>query len=181
MNKKIWIGILSAGVALGGALSVSAMSKDHSDVTNPSMNNEEITMNKAKEIALNKVQGHLDSIERKQRGNQEYYEVEIEKNHVDYEVYINASSGAIEAVHKDDDDQDDFDDATISSQNTSISEKEAISIAEKEVNGTVTKIEKDEDDGIVKYEIELRTKNGEVDIDIDASTGKIVEMDYDND
>ncbi|MCM3452666.1 PepSY domain-containing protein [Heyndrickxia oleronia] len=71
-------------------------------------------------------------------------------------------------------------DQQISVTKTAITAEQAISIAKKEIDGTVTKVEKDEDDGIIKYEVELQSNQGEVDIDIDANTGKIIEIDYED-
>lgn len=62
-----------------------------------------------------------------------------------------------------------------------ISLEEAIKIAEKEVDGKVISIEKEHDDGRIKYEIELKTARGEVDVEINATNGKIIEIDYDDD
>lgn len=61
-----------------------------------------------------------------------------------------------------------------------ISQAEAIAIAEKAVNGKVHSIEKEYDDGRIKYEFELSTNKGEVDVEVDALTGEILEMDYDD-
>jgi uncharacterized membrane protein YkoI len=44
-------------------------------------------------------------------------------------------------------------DQQISVTKTAITAEQAISIAKKEIDGTVTKVEKDEDGGIIKYEM----------------------------
>ena len=61
-----------------------------------------------------------------------------------------------------------------------ISREEAIAIAEKEVNGKVYSFELDRDDGRLEYEIELLTDKYEVEIEMDARNGKILEKDYDD-
>ncbi|MDH5160722.1 PepSY domain-containing protein [Heyndrickxia oleronia] len=185
MKKKIWIGVLSAGIALGGAISVSAMSKGTINSSQSSANQEYISMDKAKEIALNKINGTVESIELDHKFNHAYYEVEIKKNHIDFDVYIDAVTGNIRGVHKDVSNkkyinQGQHKDQQISVTKTAITTEQAISIAKKEIDGTVTKVEKDEDDGMIKYEIELQSNQGEVDIDIDANTGKIIEIDYED-
>ena len=48
------------------------------------------------------------------------------------------------------------------------------------VNGKVVEIEKDEDDGLIKYDVELKTDRGEADVEIDASTGKVLEVELDD-
>jgi len=41
-------------------------------------------------------------------------------------------------------------------------------------------ISKDEDDGFIKYEVELKTDRGEAKVEIDASTGKVLEVEWDD-
>ena len=41
-------------------------------------------------------------------------------------------------------------------------------------------IDKDEDDGIIKYELELNTDRGEAEVEIDASTGKVLDVEWDD-
>ena len=45
-------------------------------------------------------------------------------------------------------------------------------------NGKMHEIEKDEDDGRIKYEIELKTDRGEAEVEIDTVTGKILEVEF---
>jgi uncharacterized membrane protein YkoI len=61
-----------------------------------------------------------------------------------------------------------------------ISQADATAIAEKAVNGKVVEIEKDKDNGFIKYEIELKTDRGEADVEIDASTGKVLKVEWDD-
>ena len=53
-----------------------------------------------------------------------------------------------------------------------ITEKEAKDIALKTVNGTITEIDFDQDDQRPHYEFEIQSNNEEVNIDVDATTGK---------
>lgn len=64
-----------------------------------------------------------------------------------------------------------------------ISKAEAINIAYTVAKGTVIKTELDTDDGRTTYEIELRDGNIEYDVEIDATTGKILtfEQDFEDD
>ena len=49
----------------------------------------------------------------------------------------------------------------------------------KRINGTVIEAKKDEDDGRMVYEIELRTKKGKAEIKIDVRTGKVLDVEFD--
>jgi len=64
--------------------------------------------------------------------------------------------------------------------NELITREEAIQIAEEAVNGTVYSFEKDEDDGQLYYELELKTSHHDVEIEMNAQNGKIIEIDYDD-
>ncbi|WP_079527008.1 PepSY domain-containing protein [Halobacillus hunanensis] len=69
-----------------------------------------------------------------------------------------------------------------SSQKTSITEGEAKQIVEKEVNGTIEKVEMETDDGQRIYDIRVKGENSkETDVDVNAKTGKIIDIDRDED
>ena len=44
----------------------------------------------------------------------------------------------------------------------------------------MVEIELDEDDGFIKYEVELRTDRGEAEVEIDASTGNVLNVEWDD-
>ena len=44
----------------------------------------------------------------------------------------------------------------------------------------MVEIELDEDDGLLKYEVELRTDRGEAEVEIDALTGNVLEVELDD-
>ena len=67
----------------------------------------------------------------------------------------------------------------LNNKNT-ISQDDAIAIAEKAANGKVVEIELDEDDGFIKYDVELRTDRGEAEVEIDAITGNVLEVELDD-
>ncbi|HZG72843.1 MAG TPA: PepSY domain-containing protein [Chondromyces sp.] len=56
---------------------------------------------------------------------------------------------------------------------------QAQQIAATETGGTPTSIELEEDDGRVYYEVEVDDKNGDDDVEIDAASGKVLEVDDD--
>lgn len=65
--------------------------------------------------------------------------------------------------------------AYAATKNSTISRQEAIDIAQKEVKGTLLKTELDHENGRLVYEIDiLHSSNTKYDLDIDASSGKIV-------
>ena len=61
-----------------------------------------------------------------------------------------------------------------------LTKEQAIQIAKKAVKDPVIAVEEVEsDDG--KYEIELKTQKGEVEVKVHATSGKVLEIDYDDD
>ncbi len=211
MNKhKLWIGSLSAAVLLGGSAvaasgningqpapkvqsvtTQSAASTTPSVTSNQSSTGKLLTIAQAKEIALKAVEGKVDDVDLERRNGQTFYEVEIDrKGSPDVNVRLDAYTGKILAIVNDDDD-DKYDDnraAAGSSSSTAVSNQvkltaaQASDIALKQVSGgKVTKVELDREHGRYVYEIELRTAQGEADVDIDANTGKVLSVDQDFD
>lgn len=205
MNKhKLWIGSLSAAVLLGGsAVAASGNVNGQSVQTTPASTTQSVTQNQnstgkmlnasqAKALALKAADGKVDDVDLERRNGQTFYEVEIDrKGKNDVVVRLDAYTGKILAV-VDDEDYDDDDDyqgsATGNTSNNSATKQvkltasQASNIALKQVTGgKVTKVELDHDDGRYVYEIELRTAQGEADVDIDANTGKVLSFDQDFD
>ncbi|UPK43773.1 PepSY domain-containing protein [Paenibacillus pabuli] len=205
MNKhKLWIGSLSAAVLLGGSAVAasgsvngqsvqSAQTSTTQSVTQTQKNTGKLlTVAQAKEAALKATDGKVDDVDLERRNGQTFYEVEIDKKGSnDVVVRLDAYTGKILAV-VDDEDYDDDDDynGTVAgassnqaaSKQVKLTEAQASNIALKQVTGgKVTKIELDHDNGRYVYEVELRTADGEADVDIDANTGKVLSFDQDFD
>lgn len=181
MKNTIFIGLLTAGVILGGAVAVGATNNDTSADDHPKTeeNKDLMTMEEVGDIALNKQAGRVEEIEVETEAGEQYYDVEIENDDSEYDVQIEAATGKVVPVNaKVEDDLDDDDDIQLRKQDI-ISEKEAIAIAEKEANGRVTEIELDEDDRLIVYEVEVISKKSEVDIEINAVTGEVIKKEND--
>ncbi len=205
MNKtKLWIGSLSAAVLLGGsAVAASGSVNGQSVQTTPTSTSQSTTQNQsntgklltvtqAKAAALKAADGNgkVDDVDLERRNGQIIYEVEIDRRGSnDVVVRLDAYTGKVLAVVNDDDDDDDYNGAvTNNSSSTSASNQVKLTVAQaseialKQVTGgKVTKVELDHDDGRYVYEIELRTAQGEADVDIDANTGKVLSFDQDFD
>ena len=182
MKNKMLIGVLSVSVILGGAVAVGAA--NNGETTNDqkvTTSKEMISVEKVKEIALSKVTGHVENIELESYKGNQYYEVEVENGKKDYDLYIDAYTGEVQLMKEDSNNDDDSDDRTgvVQSSNL-ISDEKAKQLAGKAVNGTVTELELDEDDGQFVYELELITNKGEADVEIDAMTGKVIEINFDH-
>ena len=183
MKKKMVIGTLSAALVFGGAFAVGASNNDDTSKVDAKANNAKtfLTLDEVKKVALQEVDGVVEEIELENESNKAVYEVDIEKDDIDYDLYIDAYSGEIYSVDRDNhNNDDDIDDDNLSNNKNTISQADATAIAEKAVNGKVVEIEKDEDDGLIKYEVELNTDRGEAEVEIDASTGKVLDVEWDD-
>lgn len=187
--NKIGMITLGAAIILGGSIGVGTINhgfaqENHSKTVGSKASHEIIGIEKAKAVALEKVDGIVESIELEKYNGQTYYEVEIDKGNKDFDIDVDAYTAKIIKIDESRDDDDDNDDyevhASTATKGSLISEKEAIAIAKKNITGEVVEIELDEDDGRYEYEMELKTSTGEADITIDAKSGKVVELEHDD-
>ncbi|WHY02140.1 PepSY domain-containing protein [Neobacillus sp. DY30] len=153
MKNKVLIGVVSSLLILGGAIAAGASKND----TRP---DDSIHLDdKSSVIDLN-----TQSFPEIKEGQ----EIELETEH-------GQSFYKIES-------DDDGGSSTASPSNTSsISVEEASKIAVKEVNGTITKVEKEMEHGRLEYKFEIQSDQGEVDVRVDAETGKVTRVKFDDD
>src|SRR3954447_26924331 len=105
MKKKLLIGTLGAALVFGGAFAVGAAGNDGVSTVNKT--NTEKTMldaDEIKKVAVQEVAGVVEEIELETKTGKLVYEVDIEKDNVDYDLHIDAYSGKIYTIDRDDDD-----------------------------------------------------------------------------
>lgn len=186
-------GVVTVGILIGGASIVGAsMNDSHEAIVksqtvksenvvntkNAASEKNLISIEEAMEIALSEQDGYVDDIELETDDGYTYYEVEIENGNEDYDLYIDAITGDVLKVEKDDD--DDYDHQNNQALENVMSADEAKKIAVETVGGKVIDIELDEDDHRYEYEIDIKTDVGKVEMTIDAVTGKILEQELDD-
>lgn len=76
---------------------------------------------------------------------------------------------------------DDISISTSQLTTASLSAEEAAKIAVNEVNGTITEVEKEVEHGRLEYKFEIQSDQGEADVGVDAETGKITRVQFDDD
>ncbi|MEK3855682.1 PepSY domain-containing protein [Cytobacillus sp. FSL H8-0458] len=183
MNKRFTVISLTGALLLGGAVAAGAADTNQNGSAGSKKEavQDLITVEEAKKIALSEAEGRVESIELERANGKQYYEIDIENGKEDFDIKVHALDGEVISINKErnDDDDDDQSGKEVNGENI-ISEQKAIEIAEKEVNGTMKEIEKDEDDGQILYEVELKTSKGEADVDIDAETGKVLKVELDD-
>ncbi|MCG3087222.1 PepSY domain-containing protein [Sporosarcina cyprini] len=164
MKKWMLIPAL-AGVVAVGSVALADDSVSSSSATAKQM----LTLQQAKELAVQQVGGHVTEIELEKKKSGPVYEVEVESKGIEYELDIDALTGAV-AVRK----QQSNVPAAVSGQ--LLSEEQAIAAAKKLASGKVVDIELDEDNKQYYYDIELRDDNYEYDVKVHAITGEIVKF-----
>lgn len=139
-----------------------------------------ISIEKAKEIALEVVNGKIIKIELDNLDDDDgpEYEIEILGENAEYEIEIDAYTGQVKKFKKDYHDYEDKEEknSTEKPENSTkkrISQDQAKKIAfELTGGGTITDFESDDDE----YEIEIRNKGYEYEIEIDAYSGEILDF-----
>lgn len=149
-----------------------------------------LTLEEAQEIALKEIAGKVLKAKEDKDDGVSYYDFTIITDTEKYEVEIDANSGKVLKTEKDDDyvgkNSNSVNDTVtpVEPANTSITIEQAQQIALDHVGeGYLTKSELDFDDndGIKKYEIEIKNGNKEYEIEINADTGEIIKYKEDND
>lgn len=114
-------------------------------------------------------------IELESDDGQRYYEIEMHTDDQEVDIEIDAYTGKVIMIE--------FERLEGSSKAKSdlISIEKAKQIAlDKEPNAKIIEAKLDSDDGYYYYEIEMETEQYEIDLEIDAYTGKILDIDYDD-
>jgi uncharacterized membrane protein YkoI len=146
----------------------------------------QISKAEAKKIALKAFDGKVVEFEFDKDDRVPHYEFDIKNDSEKAEVEVDAVSGKVTITEveslkeKLDDKVNNASTDTKSSENE-ISKAEAIKIANTVATGTVVKVELDEDNGHLSYDIELRDGNIEYDVEVDAYTGQVIEFERDED
>ncbi|WP_318614839.1 PepSY domain-containing protein [Sporosarcina sp. YIM B06819] len=174
MKKWMMIPVLAGAVIVSG-VSMVANAEQGVAVTPKGL----LTTEEAKAIALNSVDGKVTKIELDREKSGDIYEVEVQSKGIEYDLDIDAQTGKVLRTEKDNMDNDDQDDNVVPNGKY-ISEKAAIGIAMKQAKGTVTKVELDNEDGRVVYEVEIKDGTYEYDFEIDAVSGKVLKFEKDH-
>ncbi|BAQ09734.1 PepSY domain-containing protein [Sporosarcina sp. FSL W7-1349] len=161
MNKWMIIPALAGTIAIGG-VAMANSSDAEAQVSSQKM----LTLQEAKEIAIQQYGGHVTEIELEKKRAGYVYDVELISKGMEYDLDINAKTGKITL-----DDQ-----STTNADGKLLTEEKAIRIAKEKADGTLKKIKLDDDDGRVVYELEIRDDQFEYDIELDAVTGEIVKF-----
>ncbi|MFC0237183.1 PepSY domain-containing protein [Fictibacillus phosphorivorans] len=122
-----------------------------------------ITKDEAVKIAAK--QGEVMSAEFNEENK--VYLVSVQNEGKTYRLEINGNNGDIKSKNEVESRDEPAE------PKTKITEEEAKQIALKEVKGTITDIELDDEDGVIVYEVEIETKTKEAQVIINAFSGEV--------
>ena len=201
--KKLFIGLTISAAVFGGFALAQSMTPG-SAANQEAASKKLITAQEAKDIALKEVNGTITESDYDRDDKRPHYEFEIQSNKEEVNIEVDAETGKATiteretikaaAVNEKVQDTDDEDDRAAVTQTTEkataaapkaaakqkevITKAEAINIAKTVAKGTVTKVEldNDDDDQSQKYELEFKDGHVEYDVEVDAYTGKVLEV-----
>lgn len=143
-----------------------------------------MTLEQAQELALKEVDGEVVKAKEDIDDGVKYYDFTIITDSEKYEIEIDGDSGKVIKKEKDVDYQPATTDSNSGTgeSNAEISIEDAKKIAiDKVGGGDIVKTELDYENGISKYEIEIRKDNKEYDLEINRETGEIIKYKEDVD
>ncbi|MFH0071073.1 PepSY domain-containing protein, partial [Peribacillus sp. NPDC056705] len=187
-QKMWWAGALAVVIAASGIYGYNAVQAAGSGSTPASGDQPEtaqtgtngqtlIGMEKAEQLALAEAKGQVESIELDRKRGKLVYEVDIQQDNQDVDVWIDAYTGQSLGVKVDRDDDDDRDSVPGNLINASRAAHIAVQHAK---GGTAVDVDLDrEDDGRWVYEVDVKQANGETEVEIDAVSGKVLKAEYD--
>ncbi|MES1040356.1 MULTISPECIES: PepSY domain-containing protein [Peribacillus] len=105
------------------------------------------------------------------------YEMTVKTKEGYQDVDVDAEKGEILSQEMEDDDEEDTQQAV---ENAKVSSDQAEKIALKAVDGQVTDMELDSENGTLVYELEIKQGQKEYDVVVDATTGKVLKNQLDD-
>lgn len=193
-NKyTLMAGTLASALVLGACSTVSADENlEWSDEDNEGVavvqteetNEFNYSVQEAVDLASERFEGTATEVELDEDDDIYYYDIEMENGEDEYEVKINADDLSIkeEEIDREDDREEMKEEQSKNTEETDadfIGMDKAVQIAKDKVGGgDVTDKEFDRDDN--EYEIDLTYDGSEYDVEINATTGKVKDIDQDD-
>lgn len=186
--KKVCIGLIISAAVVGGFTLAQSMTTGFA-ANGEKTNTKLITEQEARDIALKKVNGTIIEMDDDRDDNRPHYEFDIQNNQEEVSVEVDAVTGKATITEREtiqteetvNEKQANTAETTkadgAAAKKTIITKAKAMDIAKTVAKGTVTKVKLDKDDDQTqKYELEFKDGNVEYDVEIDAYTGKILEV-----
>ncbi len=161
-----------------------AASQEVTEAAAQSLQVQSISEAQARSIALGVAKGTVKEIEERTHNGVSYYNVEIEDGQTEIEVMIDEKNGDILRVKRETKDEDDDEVSSEELQTVigRLTEEQAKELALEVIkDGVVIGFETEREDGRLLYEVSLRAQGDVVEVEIDAQTGEVVEIEWGED
>lgn len=149
-----------------------------------------IDAKEAIDLALRSFSGFIEEVELERDKGILYYEIDIVKDMEKAEIHIDAYTGETLLVetkmrhhrmhHQHKHHHRSSRKYEQPPYETFISAKEVVEIVEKSYDGYLIELELDREDGRYIYEVELKSGKQEIEIELDAQTGEILKVEFDD-
>ncbi|MGE7603275.1 PepSY domain-containing protein [Peribacillus sp. NPDC097675] len=169
-RKKLIITVSAAAVLLFGGVAGTAVY---------AINQGTLSEKEAIKLISGELGGEVVQVEKEWDEYPVTYDMTVKTEEGYHEVEVDAKDGKVLSQERDDDQDED---ALIQEalKTAKISMEEAEKIALKQVEGQITDLEADMENGSLIYEVEIKQGPKEYDVDIDANTGKVLKMEMDD-
>lgn len=180
--EKILLGIIF--IVLVGFNSVFILGQQNAVYTEKLESSEEISEEQAKLIALNIASGVVEEIEEKTINGITFYEIEIEDDFFETELKINKKNGSIFQItqeEKDEDISEDLENNDSQIDEATLTEEQIINIALKLIGGKFVNLEIERENGKLIYEVKIEANGDTAEVEVDAKTGEVLEIEWGDD
>ena len=168
--------VLFVGV---GAAFLSAQFQEESTIEKEEV--KEISIDEARQLALQAVDGEIVNIELEKDEYFPSYEIKMQKGNTFLELEINARTGNIVSIETEAEEEEELDPKEIFKLGGRVTEEEAKQIALNLVPGTVIDFEAEREGGLLLYGVTIKTGSDHVEIEVNAETGEILEVEWNED
>lgn len=169
-RKKLLITVSAAAVLLFGGVAGTAVY---------AVNQGTISEQDAIKLISDKLGGEVIQIEKDWEDYPITYDMTVKTEEGYQDVEVDAKEGEV-LSQEIDDDQNEDQHIQEALKTAKVSMDEAEKIALEKVEGEVTGVEADIENGILIYELEINQGQKEYDVEVDANTGEVLKMNLDD-
>mgnify|MGYP001612836171 FL=1 len=178
--EKIILGVLVIAIISVSSLFIAGLDTNKSPETQESQKSSNfISLDQAKTIALEVTDGTITEAVLGKENGISVYEIEVTNGNLETGVKIDPSNGNIIDVETEKEEEITTED--LKRIEEKITEAKAKEIALNEVNGRVIKVDIEKEGGRVLYDVEVKEGNNIAEVEIDAETGEVIEVEWEDD
>ncbi len=180
ISEKILLGIIF--IVLVGFNSVFILGQQNTVYNEKLESPQEINEEQAKEIALNVVNGVIKEVEERTVNGVSFYEVEIEDDTLETELKISKDGNIFQITQEEKDEEISQEELKeLKASEDLLTEEKIIGIALKLINGRFISLEVEREGGKLIYGIKIDSNGETAEVEVDAKTGEVLEIEWGDD